>query len=201
MVPDLDKESAKLGHVSTLSVVRERKQGHLDFPKLPRDSTATSSRSDVFRLGSHVPAGMDIASMGTSTRHARRQDGTWLTDLSRQYIPSQQTSAHSTPRISSHSFLPRIRVNNFDEPPQRPLDEWTPQKSYTTPPSLLPMSGHSHATPTTTDYSPEYTRVKHEPDADLGMPPLRLGWAYVTHNPSSAHTSVQFSVSQVALPY
>ncbi|KAI0288527.1 fungal-specific transcription factor domain-containing protein [Russula brevipes] len=202
MVPDLDKESAKLGHVSTLNFVRERKQGHLDLPKLSHDSTATSSRLDVSRLGSHGPASMDIATMGTSARHARRQDGLWLTDLSRQYIPSQQTSAHSTPRISSHSFLPRIRVNNFDEPPQRPSDEWMlPQKSYTTPSSLLPMSGHSHATLTTTDNSPEYTRVKHEPDADLDMPPLRLGWAYVTHNPSSAHTSVQLSVSQVALPY
>jgi hypothetical protein len=201
MVPDLDKESAKLGHVSTLNVVRERKQGHLDLPKLSHDSTATSSRLDVSRLGSHVPASMDMTTMGTSAGHARRQDGPWLTDLSRQYIPSQQTSAHSTPRISSHSFLPRIRVNNFDEPPQRPLDEWTlPQKSYTPPSSLLPISGRSHAT-LTTDNSPEYTRVKHEPDADLGMPPLRLGWAYVTHNPSSTHTSVQFSVSPVTLPY
>ncbi|KAF8482797.1 hypothetical protein DFH94DRAFT_381453 [Russula ochroleuca] len=180
MVPDLDKESANVGHVSTLNVVRERRQGHLDLLKTPQHSTVAPSRPDFSRLGSHVLAGIDSETVGTSTRHTRGREGPWLADLSRQYTPPQHSSAHSTPRISSYSLLPRIRASSFTDHSQRPFDEWAiSQKSYPTP-LLLPSPGHPHAA-TDPDNSQEYTYVKHEPDADLTMPPPRLGWAYINH--------------------
>jgi hypothetical protein len=189
MVPDLDKEYANVGHVSTLNV-RERQQGDLDLLKT-QHSTATPSRPDFSRLGPHVLAGIDSETVGTSTRHTRgRGEGPWLADLSRQY---QHSSAHSTPRISSYSLLPRIRASSFTEPSQRPFDEWAiSQKSYPTP-LLLPTPGHPH-TATDPDNSQEYRYVKHEPDADLTMPPPRLGWAYLNHQapPVPAFVSLKF---------
>lgn len=151
-----------------------------------------------------MPADIGIATVGKSTRHARsREEGHWLADLSRQYTPPQQTPAQPTPRISSLSYLPRIRVGDSAERPQRlPPDAWTfSQKSLATPPppshsSLLPTSGH-HTHATFDSHNQDFARVKHEPEADSSMPPpLRTGtsWTYVTHHPPSAppHTSVPF---------
>ncbi|KAH9985999.1 hypothetical protein BJV74DRAFT_547476 [Russula compacta] len=144
-----------------------------------------------------------MTTTGTSTRHTHRQEGgPWFTDLSRQYAPPLQSSVQSTPRISSHSFLPRIRVGNATEQPQvqRPLDEWTRlQKSYST--SSLPLTpGQPHAA-LDSHNSPEFARVKPEPDADLSMPPLKLGWTYVTHHPHTWEVSPvresQYSASTV----
>lgn len=192
ITPDFDEESTNPGRASTINVIRERQQGHLGLPKLPQQSTATSSRPDISRLGSHVSADTGMTTTDTSSPHTRRQEGgPWFTDLSRQYAPPLQSSVQSTPRISSHSFLPRIRVDNTTEQPQaqRPLDEWTRfQKSYST--SSLPLTpGQPHAALVDSDNSPEFARVKPEPDADLSMPPLKLGWTYVTHHP---HTFVPF---------
>ena len=192
MVPDPEKESPNPGHSSNLNVVQEHQHDHLGFSGLPHLSTATSSR-----VGSHMLADIGIASMGMSTRHAQRtEDGPWLADLSRQYTPPHQTSAQLTPRISSHSYLPRIRVGDPVERPQRPPDAWTfSQKSYATPASLLPISsGHPHATFGVHNPS-DFARVKHEPDGDPSMPPRRAGGAYVTHHPPSANTFVPFAIS------
>jgi hypothetical protein len=177
MVPDLDTESANLEHVSTFNLIRERQQGHLG-PLKPHHSIATPSRPDFSHSESHVSAGISSETMGTSTRHARgRGEGPWLADLSRQYNPPQHSSAHSTPRISSYSLLPRIRASNSTDHSRRPLDEWAiPEKSYPTP-SLLPTSGHPHAAPD----SPQLPYVKHEPDTGLTTPPPRLGWTYMGH--------------------
>ncbi|KAF8502377.1 hypothetical protein F5888DRAFT_1190355 [Russula emetica] len=165
MVPDLDKESANLEHVSTFNLVRERQQGHLG-PLKPQHSIATPSRPDFSHSGSHVSAGISSETMDTSSRHARgRGEGPWLADLSRQYNPPQ----HSNPTDHSRP---------------RPLDEWAiPEKSYPTP-SLLPTSGHPHAAPASApdpDNSPQFPYVKHEPDTDLTRPPPRLGWTYMGH--------------------
>jgi hypothetical protein len=150
-----------------------------------------------------MPADIGIATVGKSTRHGRRsEEEPWLADLSRQYTPPQQTPAQPTPRISSLSYLPRIRVGDSTERSQRlPPDAWTfPQKSVATPPppshsSLLPTSGH-HPHATFGSHDQDFARVKHEPEADSSMPPpLRTGtsWTYVTHQPASApHTSVPF---------
>jgi len=140
-----------------------------------------------------MPADIGMAPIGTSTRHApRREEGPWLADLSRQYTSPQPTSAQSTPRISSPLYLSRIRVDDPAERSQRPQDSWTfSQRSYTTTPaSLLPISGNPHAAFDDHLPPPDFSRVKHEPDGDLGMPPLRTGWSYVTHphHPPSPHT-------------
>ena len=182
MVPDLDKESANLEHVSTFGFIRERQQGHVG-PLKPQHSIATPSRLDFSHSGSHVSAGISSETMGTSTRHARgRGEGPWLEDLSRQYSLPQHPSAHSTPRISSYSLLPRIRASNSTDHSRRPLDEWTiPEKSYPTP-SLLPTLGHPHAAPgPDADNLPQFSYVKHEPDTDLTTPPPRLGWTFMGH--------------------
>ena len=178
MVPDTDKESANLEHVSNFNLIRERHQGL--GPLKPQRPLTTPPRSD-FYPGSHVSAGISLETIGTSTRHARgRGEGPWLADLLHQYIPPHHSSAHSTPRISSYSILPRIRASNSTDHSQRPLDEWAiPEKSYSTP-LLLPTSGHPHAAPAPNpDYSPQFPYVKHEPDTDLTTPPPRLGWTYV----------------------
>jgi len=145
-----------------------------------------------------MPADISIATVGTSTRYApRREEGPWLADLSRQYTPPQQTSGQPTPRISSLSYLPHLRVGDSARRPQHlPPDAWTfSQKSFAAAAPLsgsspLPTSGHSHATFDTHNPS-DFARVKHEPDADLSMPPLmRTGpsWTYVTpHSPSAPH--------------
>jgi len=198
MVPDLDKESANLEHVSTFNLVRERQQGHLG-PLKPQHSIATPSRPDFSHSGSHVSAGISSETMDTSSRHARgRGEGPWLADLSRQYNPPQHSSAHSTPRISSYSLLPRIRASNpTDHSRPRPLDEWAiPEKSYPTP-SLLPTSGHPHAAPASApdpDNSPQFPYVKHEPDTDLTRPPPRLGWTYMGHQLPPVPAFVSFAV-------
>jgi hypothetical protein len=211
MIPDLEKEHAHPGQPSSSlnAAAPEHQHGPLGLLSLPQLSTTTSSRPDVSRLGSYMPADIGIATVGKSTRHARRrEEGPWLADLSRQYTPPQQTPAQATPRISSSlSYLPRIRVGDSVERPQRlPPDAWTfSQKSLATPPppshaSLLPTSGyHPHATFDT--HNQDFSRVKHEPDADLSMPPpLRTGsWTYVTHHPPSApHTSVPFFFSLIS---
>jgi hypothetical protein len=112
IVPDLDNESANLEHVSTFNFIRERQQGHLG-PLNPQHPIATPSRPNFSHSGSHVSSGMSPETMGTSTRYARgRGEGPWLADILRQNDPPQHASAHSTPRISSHSLLPRIRASN-----------------------------------------------------------------------------------------
>lgn len=179
MVPDTDKETANLEHVSTFSLIRERQQGL--GPLEPQRSLATPPRSDFSYPGSHVSAEISLETIGTSTRQARgRGEGPWLADLSHQYIPPQHSSAHSTPRISSYSILPRIRASNLTDHSQRPLNEWViPEKSYSTP-LLLPTSGHPHAAPAPNpNNSPQFPYVKHEPDTDQTTPPPRLGWTYV----------------------
>jgi hypothetical protein len=205
MIPDLEKESANPGLASNLNVVQDYHHGLLGPRGLPQHSAASSSRSDVPRLGSFMPTDISIATEGTSTRYApRREEGPWLADLSRQYTPPQQTSAQPTPRISSLSYLPRIRVGDSARRPQHlPPDAWTfSQKSFAaaaaplpSDSSPLPASGHPHAT--FDMHSPsDFARVKHEPDADLSMPPLMRtgpGWTYVTpHSPSAPHMSVPF---------
>lgn len=195
MVPDLDKESANLEHVSTFNLIRERQQGHLG-PLKPQHFIATPPGPDFSRSGSHVSAGIGSATMGTSTRYARgRGEGPWLADLPRQYIPPQHSSGHSTPRISSYSLLPRIRASSSTAHSQRPLDEWAiPGKSYPTP-SLFPTSGHPHVAPAPDpDNSPQFPYVKHEPDTDLTTPPPRLGWTYMGHHAPPVHAFVSFAI-------
>jgi hypothetical protein len=193
MVPDLDEESANLGHVTTLNVVRERRQSHLGLLKPLQHSTATPSRPEFSRSGPHVPAGIGSETMGTSTRHTRgRGDGPWLADLSHQYTPPQHSSAPSTPRISSYSVLPRIRASHSTDHSQRPLDEWAiSQKSYPTP-LLLPSLGYPHDAPDP-DNPPDFSYVKHEPDVDLTMPPPRLGWTYMRHQAPPVPAFVSFA--------
>ena len=169
-------------HVSTFNLIPEPQQGHLG-PLKPLHSIATPSKPDFSHSGSHVSTGVSSEIMGTSTRHARgRGEGPWLADVSRQYNPPQHSSAHSAPRISSYSLLPRIRASNSADYPRRPLDEWAiPEKSYSTP-SLLPTLGHPHAAPAPDPgNSPQFPYVKHEPDTDLTRPPPRLGWTYMGH--------------------
>jgi hypothetical protein len=181
MVPDIDKESANLEHVSSFNLIRERQQGHLR-PLKPQHSIATPSRPEFSHSMSHVSAGISSETMGMSTCHARaRGEEPWLADLSSQYNPPQHSSAHSTPRISSYSLLPRIRASNSTDHSRRPLDEWAiPEKLYPTP-SLLPTL-HPRAAPAhDPDNSPEFPYVKHEPDNDLTTPPPRLGWKYMGH--------------------
>jgi hypothetical protein len=196
MVPDLDKESANLEHVSSFNFIRERQQGHLG-PLKSQHSIATPSRPDFSHSGSHVSAGISSETMGTSTRHARgRGEGPWLAGLSRQYNPPQPSSPHSTPRISSYSLLPRIRASNSTDHSRRPLDEWAiPEKSYPTP-SLFPTSGHHpHASAAhDPDNSPQFPYVKHEPDTDLTRPPPRLGWTYMGHQAPPVHAFVSFTI-------
>ena len=200
IIPDLEKESAMSG----LNILQEHQHGQLSLPGIPQLSTPTSSRSDLSRLGPYIPADIGMPPIGTPTRHGpRREEGPWLADLSRQYTPPQQTSAQSTPRISSHSYLSRIRAGDPAERPQRPQDPWTfSQRSYTTMhSSLLPTSGNLHATFDGHPPPPDFSRVKHEPDGDLNMPPLRTGWGYVTHphHSPSPHTSVSFTISDGVL--
>jgi hypothetical protein len=195
MVPDPDKESANLEHVSTFNFIRERQQGHVG-PLKPQHSIATPSRPDFSHSRSHVSAGISSETMGTSTRRERgRGEGAWLADLSRQYNPPQHSSAHSTPRISSYSLLPRIRASNSTDHSRRPLDEWDiPEKSYPTP-SLLPTLGHPHAAPAPDpDNSPQFPYVKHEPDTDLTTPPPRLGWTYMGHQAPPVPAFVSFAI-------
>ena len=194
MVPDLDKETANLEHVSTFDFIRERQQGHLGTLK-PQHSIAAPSRPDFSHSGSHVSAGIGSETMGTSARHARgRSEGPWLADLSRQYNPPQHSSAHSTPRISSYSLLPRIRASNSTDHSRRPLDEWAiTEKAYPTP-SLLPTSGHPHAAPALEpNNSPQFSYVKHEPDTDLTTPP-RLGWTFMSHQAPPVPAFVSFAI-------
>lgn len=211
IIPDLEKEHAHPGQPSNLNAAApEHHHGPLGLLGLPQLSTATSSRPDVSRLGPYMPADIGIATVGKSTRHARRREegeGPWLADLSRQYTPPQQTPAQPTPRISSLSYLPRIRVGDSAERPQRlaPDASWTfssSEKSLATLPpsshsSLLSTSGH-HPHAAFGSHDQDFARVKHEPEADSSMPPpLRTGtstsWTYVTHHPPSApHTSVPF---------
>ena len=192
IVPDPEKESANLEHVSTFNLTRERQQGQLSPLKL-HHSIPTPSRPDFPYSGSHVSAGISSETMGTSARHARgRGEGPWLADLSRQYTPPQHSSAHSTPRISSYSLLPRIRASNSTDHFRRPLDEWAiPEKSYPTP-SLLPTLGHPHAPDP--DNSPHFPYVKHEPDTDLTSPPPRLGWTYMGHHVPPVPAFVSFVI-------
>jgi hypothetical protein len=190
IVPDLDKESANLEHVTTSNLIRERQQGRLSPLKL-QHPMATPSRPDFSHSGSYVSAGISLETM-TSTRHARgRGEEPWLAGLSRQYNPPQHPSAHSTPRISSYSLLPRIRASNSIDHSRRSLDEWAiPVKSYSTP-SLFPTSGHRHVAPAPgSDNSPQFPYVKHEPDTDLTTPPPRLGWTYMGHQAPLVPVSV-----------
>jgi hypothetical protein len=202
IVPDLDKESANLEHGSTFNFIRERQQGQLG-PFKPQHSIATPSRPDFSYSGTHVSAGISPETMGTSTRHGRGQgEGSWLADLSRQYDPPPHSSAHSTPRISSYSLLPRIRASNPTDHSRRPFDEWAiPEKSYQTP-SLFPISGHPHAAPDP-DNSPQFPYVKHEPDTDLTTPPPRLGWTYMGHQgpPVPAFVSFAFLTRLIILTH
>ena len=182
-----------MGHVSALNVVQERPQDYLELLKPPQYSTATPSRPDFSAIGSET--------MSTSMRHTRgRGEGPWLADPSRQYIPPQHSSAHSTPRISSYSLLPRIRASSSADNSQRPLDEWAiSQKSYLTPLSLpTGTSGHPYGAPGP-DNLREFPYVKHETDADLIMPPPRLGFTYMSHQAPPIPAFVSFAISQVLL--
>jgi hypothetical protein len=193
MIPDPEKEPPHPGHPSSLNTGPEHHHD-LGLSGLPQLSAATSSRPDSSRYGSYMPADIDIATVGTSTRHVhRREEGPWLADLSRQYTPPHQTPAQPTPRISSLSYLPRIRAGDSAARQQRPpSDTWAfSQRSFTTttPPqaSLLPTLGHPHTT-FDTHSPPDLSRVKHEPDVDLNTPSPRTGpsWTYVTHQPPPA---------------
>ena len=197
IVPDLDNETANLDHVSTFNLIQERQQGHLGPLKLKsQHSLATPSRPDFSHSGSHVSEGNSSETMGLSTHHSRgRGEGPWLADLSRQYNPPHPSSAHSTPRISSYSLLPRIRASNSTDHSRRPLEEWAiPEKSYPTP-SLLPASEHPHAAHAPDpDNSPQFPYVKHEPENDLTAPPPRLGWAYMGHQAPPTPAFVSFAI-------
>lgn len=195
IIPDLERESVTSSH----NIVQEHQHGQLSIPGVPQLSAPMSSRSDHSRIGSYMPVDIGMAPIGAPTRHAPgREEGPWLADLSRQYTSPQPTSAQSTPRISSHSYLSRIRLGDPAERSQRPQDPWTfSQRSYTTTPtSLLPTSGNPHATFDGHPPPQNFSRVKHEPDVDLGMPPLKTGWSYVTHShhSPSPHTSVSFTI-------
>jgi hypothetical protein len=193
IVPDLDKDPTNLGHVSALNVVQERPQDYLDVLKPPQYSTATPSRPDFSAIGSEMT--------GTSMRHTRgRGEGPWPAGPSREYVPPQHSSAHSTPRISSYSLLPRIRASNSADDSQRPLDEWAiSQKSYLTP-LLLPNSGHPYGAPGS-DNLREFPYVKHEPDADLIMPPPRLDLTYMGHHAPPVPAFVSFVIPQAVPRY
>ena len=183
IVPDLDNESANLEHVSTFNLIRERQRGHLG-PLKPQYPIATPLWPNFSHSSSHVSSGMSPETMGTPTRHVRgRGEGPWLANTSRQNDPPQHASAHSTPRISSYSVLPRIRASNSTDHSRRPFDEWAiPEKSYPTTPSLLPTLGHPHAARAVDpNNSPQFLYVKHEPDIDLTTPPPRLGWTCMGH--------------------
>ena len=184
IVPDLDKESPNFRHVSAVNVVREHQQDYLGLLKPPQYPTTTSPRPNLSGIGSET--------VDTSMRHTRgREERPWLANLSHQYIPPQHSSAHSTPRISSYSLLPRIRASNFTDDSQRPLDEWAiSQKSYLTP--LLPTSSHPHVAPDP-DNLREFTYVKHEPDVDLATPPPRLGLTYLSHQAPPVPAFVSFA--------
>jgi len=186
-----------LGHTSTFNFPRERQQGRLSSLR-PQHSIAAPSRPDFSCSASHVSAGVSPETMGMPTRHARgRGEEPWPADLSPQYIPPQHSSAHSTPRISSYSLLPRIRASNSTDHSQRPLDEWAiPQKSYQTP-SLPPTSGHFHAAALEPDNPPEFSCIKHEPDADLTAPSPRLGWTYMSHQAPPVPAFVLFAILTV----
>ena len=202
IVPDPDKESANLEHGSTFNFIRERQPGQ-PGPFKPQHSIAAPSRPDFSYSGSRVSAGISPETMGTSTRHGRgRGEGPWLADLSRQYDPPPNSSAHSTPRISSYSLLPRIRASNSTDHSRRPFDEWAIlEKSYHTP-SLFPTSGHPHAA-LDPDNSPQFPYVKHEPDTDLTTPPPRLGWTYMSHQgpPVPAFVSFAFPTRLIILTH
>ncbi|KAI0250357.1 fungal-specific transcription factor domain-containing protein [Lactifluus subvellereus] len=173
MVPDVDKEPANLGYASTLDV----------------HSTTALSRQDISYLEPHIPADISTTIVGTSApRYTHRQEGgPWLPDLPRQYIPPQETSAQAIPRISTRLSIPRTRANSSAEQPQRPIDDWSrSHMSYSTLSLPLTTPGQLHSA-LETDFSSEFTRVKHEPDGDPSIPPLRLGWAYENRPLPPAH--------------
>jgi hypothetical protein len=158
-------------------------------------STPTLSRSDISRFGPHTPTAATTTIMGTSPHYTSGQislEDPWLRDLSRQYTSTQAISPQAIPRISARSAKSHIRKSDSAEQPRRFVDEaMRRQRSYPTLSSFAPTVGQLHTSPGV-DSSTEFTRVKHEPDGDSSIPPLRLGWAYETHSPPSPNLSVSF---------
>ena len=200
MVPDVDKEPADIGYASTLEVVRGHQLDQLGTLKLPQYSTTALSRPNISHLEPHIPADISTTIIGTSARYTHRQEGgPWVHDLPRQYMSPQETSAQAIPRISTRSSIPRPRANSSAEQPQRPVDDWPRlQTSYSTLSLPLTAPGQLH-TALETDFSSEFTRVKHEPDGDPGIPPPRLSWAYENQSLPPAHVSVSFSNISIVL--
>ena len=197
-MPDVEKDSADLlvGYASALDVVRcHQAYHHLRSLKRFQHSTPTLSRSDISRIGPHTPTAATTTIMGTSPHYTSGQislEDPWLRDLSRQYTSTQAISPQAIPRISARSAKSHIRKSDSAEQPRRFVDEaMRRQRSYPTLSSFAPTVGQLHTSPGV-DSSTEFTRVKHEPDGDSSIPPLRLGWAYETHSPPSPNLSVSF---------
>jgi hypothetical protein len=148
------------------------------------------SRSDISHYGPHTPTLTRTTMMSTSPHYTSGQvslEDPWLRDLSRQY-----TSPQAIPRISARSSKSHLRESDPVEQPRRSVEEaMRRQRSYPTLSSFAPTVGQLHTLPVV-DSSSEFARVKHEPDGDPSIPPLRLGWAYETHSPPSPNLSVTF---------
>ncbi|KAI9455319.1 fungal-specific transcription factor domain-containing protein [Lactarius psammicola] len=181
MLPDLDNQPTNVERQS-ISVMRDRPPYHLNLAK-----SQHSSRPDVSFLGLHLPSDTSARIVDPPVLYTHRPEDTpWLANPSRHHIPPQQMTTQAVPRISDPTSLPRIRECDPTEQPQRSLGEWTrSQRSYTTLSPLLPTTGHPHFT-TGTNYS-EFARVKHEPDTDSSIPPLRPSWVYETVQLPSVH--------------
>jgi hypothetical protein len=191
MIPDVEKEPAVLTHAYTLDVPHDHQLDYLGPLKLPHHSTTALSRLGLSRLVPHNPADTTTTIIGTSRRYTHRQEeDPWLSDLPRQYISPQESSTQAIPRISARSFIPRIRESDSTARPQRPADDWErSQRSYPPLSLLVPTPGQLHTAPEI-DFSTEFPRVKHEPDGDPAIPPLRVGWAYETRLPPSTNVCV-----------
>jgi hypothetical protein len=200
MIPHIEKEPAILTHAYTLDVPRDHQLDHLSPLKLPHHSTTALSRLGLSRLMPHNPADTTTTIIGSSRRYTHKQEeGSWLSDLPRPYTSSQEPSTQAIPRISTRSFIPRIRESEYTEQPQRLADDCArSQRSYPTLSSLVPTPGQLHTAPEI-DFSTEFARVKHEPDGDSAIPPLRLGWAYETRVPPSTDVSVAFLDTSVVI--
>jgi hypothetical protein len=191
MVPDEEKEPVNIGRASTLDFARDHQLDHLGLLKLPQRSTTALSRLDIPRSVPHILADTTTTIIGASPHYTHRQkEGPWLPDVPRSYVSPQEMPAPAIPRISSRSSIPRMRESNSTEQSQRPVDDWTrSQRSYPTLSSLSQAPGHLHTAPGI-DLTSEFARVKHEPEGDSSIPPLRLGWAYETRPPPPANMFV-----------
>lgn len=185
MLPDLDNRSTDVEHQCTLRVTRESPPYYLNSAQ-PQHS----SRPEVSRSGLHLPVDTSARIVESPVRYTHRsEDAPWPVHPPFHHIPPQRLTTQAVPRFSDPTSMPHIRECDPTEQPQRSLGEWTsPQRSYTALSPLLPTTGLPRFT-IGTNYS-EFARVKHEPDTDSSIPPLRPSWVYDTVHLPSAHRSV-----------